>query len=59
MASDYIAEHPDYVRGVLEDSIMSIHEEEGSLCDMCGRELENQVGCHYQCKCGNHVTCSD
>jgi hypothetical protein len=57
MATDYVKEHPDYVRGVLEDSIAECYS--NNECEMCGREINNRVGCHYQCKCGNHVTCSD
>ncbi len=56
MATDYVKEHPNYVRGVLEDAILDCAN---NVCDMCGADLDNQVGCHYQCKCGNHVTCSD
>ncbi len=56
MATDYVKESPEYVRGVLTDAICDINVDQ---CDMCGRVVDNRVGCHYTCVCGNNVTCSD
>jgi hypothetical protein len=59
MATDYVKEHPDYVRGMMEDAIQECSFEV-STCEMCKSIITNKVGCHYQCRrCGNHVTCSD
>jgi hypothetical protein len=49
MASDYVREHPDYVRGVLEDSII----ESSTYCHHCGADQVNREGCHIRCnRCG-------
>lgn len=59
MAKDYPSgESVEYVRGTLEDAIIECSA--GNKCSMCGAVIDNQVGCHYQCRrCGNHETCSD
>jgi hypothetical protein len=47
MASDYVREHPDYVRGTLEDSIINCSR----FCHQCGETRELDVnGCHVYCR---------
>ncbi len=50
MASDYVKEHPDYVRAVMSESM--IHAP--SYCHYCGSEQGlQQEGCHIRCvACG-------
>ena len=58
MASDYVREHPEYVRGVLTDQILYC----STFCHKCGEEINvTRDGCHVYChECGSvSEGCSD
>lgn len=58
MASDYVREHPEYVRGILEDSIIQC----STYCHHCGEERNiSRDGCHVYCHRCNAVSegCAD
>lgn len=52
---DYVKESPDYVRGILEDTILD------SQCRYCSNELDVQSSCVSRCpNCGNEMhSCGD
>lgn len=61
MASDYVREHPEYVRGMLEDSIIDLMEDYGVMCRRCNTRVATKSSCYSVCPNCNEInrSCGD